>query len=100
MSKDTPVADDVDTYLKGVQERQDLRNEAAGVTTPGTLPEVLTVSDTAGPTTVTITAPAGTKHHHLLTELIEHLKALPAHVQITETSGQDTTATATDEAAE
>jgi len=102
MAEETPVADDVADYVKSVQDRQDMRNEAAGVATPDNLPERLEVAEAAadGPTSVTITAPVGTEHHHLLTELIEHLKAFPTHVQITEHVGRGVEATATEEVAE
>lgn len=96
MSKDTPIGDGVDEYLKGVQDRQGLRNTAAGVDLNDELPpavgEPVAAGEQASGLPAKVYAPEGTQPYEMLDFLAEHASE-PVQVEVTEVLGRHTEAT-------
>lgn len=86
---------EADEYIRGVQERQRMRNEASGVDSddvPGA-PAVANVQPLEDGAVFKASAPAGTPSHALLDVVAASQHSFPVDVQIVETLGGEIVAT-------
>jgi len=88
MARQEPSASDAEIYLQQVQERQEMRDKAAGVQSDGDLPPVLDVAADGQEAVSVVSQDTSVPHHELFSALLEAGVPEGSLVEVVETVGR------------